>query len=77
MGLPAPAGGAEGAAKAVAEAVRAMNRRLGLPSGLAELGVIDAMFERVIDAAMADQTHKTNPRLATRDDYARMLEESM
>jgi len=26
---------------------------------------------------MADHTHKTNPRLATRDDYARMLEESM
>ncbi|MEO8312108.1 MAG: iron-containing alcohol dehydrogenase [Caldimonas sp.] len=69
--------GAGGAAEAVAEAIRAMNRRLGLPSGLAELGVGDAMYERIIDGAMADHTHKTNPRLATRDDYARMLEESM
>jgi len=65
------------AADDVAEAIRAMNRRLGLPSGLAALGVGDAMYQRIIDGAMADHTHKTNPRLATRDDYARMLEESM
>jgi len=69
--------GAGGVADAVAEAIRAMNQRLGLPSGLAALGVEDAMYERIIDGAMADHTHKTNPRLATRDDYARMLEESM
>jgi len=69
--------GAGGAADAVAGAIRAMNQRLGLPSGLAALGVDDAMYERIIDGAMADHTHKTNPRLATRDDYARMLEESM
>ena len=54
-----------------------MNRRLGLPSGLAELGVTSAMVERVITGALADHTHKTNPRLASRDDYARMLDESM
>ena len=35
------------------------------------------MFERIVDGAMADHCHKTNPRLATRDDYGRMLEESM
>ena len=70
-------GAALDAADAVAEAIRAMNRRLGLPSGLAALEVGDSMFERIIDGAMADHTHKTNPRLATRDDYARMLEESM
>jgi len=69
--------GAGGAADAVADAIRAMNQRLGLPSGLAALGVDDAMYERIIDGAMTDHTHKTNPRLATRDDYARMLEESM
>jgi 4-hydroxybutyrate dehydrogenase len=74
MAVPVGAGGAAGA---VADAIRAMNQRLGLPSGLAALGVDDAMYERIIDGAMADHTHKTNPRLATRDDYARMLEESM
>jgi alcohol dehydrogenase class IV len=65
------------AAETVAEAIRAMNARLGLPSGLAAMGVDRALYPRIIDGAMADHTHKTNPRLATRDDYARMLEESM
>jgi 4-hydroxybutyrate dehydrogenase len=64
-------------ADAVADAIRAMNRRLGLPSGLGALGVERGMVERIIDGAMADHTHKTNPRIATRDDYARMLEESI
>ena len=63
--------------EAVAEAIRAMNAALGLPSGLAAMGVTPGSFERVIDGAMADHCHKTNPRLATRDDYRAMLEASM
>jgi len=62
---------------AVADAIRAMNTRLGLPSGLAALGVTSAMYEKIVDGAMADHCHKTNPRLATRDDYIAMLEASM
>jgi alcohol dehydrogenase class IV len=57
----------------VAEAIRAMNARLGLPSGLASMGVTAADFERVIDGALADHCHKTNPRLASREDYRAML----
>jgi hypothetical protein len=64
-------------ADSVANAIHDMNRRLGLPPGLAALGVETPMFERIIAGALADHTHKTNPRLATGDDYARMLEESM
>ena len=59
------------------DAIRDMSARLGLPTGLAEVGVTPALFEKVIDGAMADHCHKTNPRLATRDDYRRMLEASM
>ncbi len=61
----------------VAEAIRTMNARLGLPSGLAAMGVAPDLFERVIDGAMADHCHKTNPRLASRDDYRAMLAASM
>ena len=61
----------------IAEAVREMNARLGLASGLAALGVTEDLFERVIDGAMVDHCHKTNPRLATRDDYREMLLASM
>ncbi|MDQ8000605.1 MAG: iron-containing alcohol dehydrogenase [Bordetella sp.] len=61
----------------IGEAIRDMNARLGLPKGLAEVGVTPAMFDSIIDGAMADHCHKTNPRLATRDDYREMLESSM
>ena len=65
------------ASEAIAQAITAMNQRLGLPSGLAAMGVKRADFERIIDGAMADHCHKTNPRLATRADYAAMLESSL
>ncbi|MBP5990696.1 MAG: iron-containing alcohol dehydrogenase [Piscinibacter sp.] len=61
----------------IAEAIRAMNARLGLPNGLRAMGVGADLFERIIDGAMADHCHKTNPRIATRDDYRQMLEDSM
>ena len=73
MGLP----GCDSQGNAVAEAVVAMGARLGLPSGLRAMGVTDDVFERVIDGAMADHCHKTNPRLATRDDYRQMLLDAM
>jgi alcohol dehydrogenase class IV len=61
----------------LAGAIRDMNARLNLPKGLAEVGVTASMFEKIIDGAMADHCHKTNPRLASREDYRRMLEASM
>ncbi len=61
----------------VADAITAMNARLGLPSGLKAMGVTEDLFDRVIDGAMADHCHKTNPRIATRDDYRAMLAAAM
>jgi 4-hydroxybutyrate dehydrogenase len=73
IGLPS----CDAAGTEVAEAIRELNVRLGLPAGLAAMGVTRDLFERVIDGAMLDHCHKTNPRLATRDDYREMLEASM
>ena len=58
-------------------ALRDMNARLGLPTGLAALGVKPAQFDAVIRGALADHCHQTNPRLATADDYRAMLQASM
>jgi alcohol dehydrogenase class IV len=70
-------GSCDAAGTELCEALRGLNARLGLPRGLAELGVTPAIFEQVIDGAMADHCHKTNPRLATRDDYRAMLAASL
>ncbi len=74
MGLPASS---RAPGDVVADAIRDKCARLGLPAGLAAMGVERNDFDRVIDGAMADHCHKTNPRLATREDYVRMLEDSM
>ena len=58
-------------------ALQDMCARLGLPSGLSALGVVRQQFDAVIDGALADHCHKTNPREASRDDYVAMLEASM
>jgi alcohol dehydrogenase class IV len=54
-----------------------MSARLGLPTGLAAMGVTESMFDDVIRGAMADHCHKTNPREASVQDYREMLLASM
>jgi 4-hydroxybutyrate dehydrogenase len=61
----------------IAKAIRDMNARLGLPKGLAEMGVERVAFGKIIEGALADHCHKTNPRIASSDDYEAMLEQSM
>ena len=61
----------------IPDAITAMNARLGLPSGLAALGVQRDWFDRIITGALADHCHKTNPRLASVEDYTKMLETSL
>ena len=61
----------------MAEAIKNMNARLGLPTGLAAMGVTENMFDAIISGAMADHCHKTNPRIATPEDYRTMLLQAM
>jgi 4-hydroxybutyrate dehydrogenase len=61
----------------VIPALQDMVHRLGLPKGLHEMGVTTNLYEKIIDGAMVDHCHKMNPRIATREEYAGMLEESM
>ena len=58
-------------------AIKDMSARLGLPSGLAEMGVQRDWFDRIIDGALADHCHKTNPRIASRQEYEQLLASSM
>jgi alcohol dehydrogenase class IV len=64
-------------AKTLGDAIKHMNATLGLPSGLAAMGVIEAQFDEIIKGALADHSHKTNPRDASVADYRAMLQASM
>ncbi len=57
----------------LADAIRALNARLGLPPGLAAMGIGRDTYDYVADNALKDHCHGTNPRAATREDYLRML----
>jgi len=71
--------GAMGLASAgdIPDAIRDMNARLGLPTGLGAMGVQQDWFDRIVTGALADHCHKTNPREATADEYREMLAASL
>lgn len=60
----------------VVPALRAMTKRLGLPETLSAMGVDQALFDRVIEGALKDHCHKTNPKVASAEDYRAMLNAS-
>jgi 4-hydroxybutyrate dehydrogenase len=57
----------------LAAAIDDLNRRLELPARLRTLGFTESMVPGVVEKALADHSHATNPRIATRDDYIELL----
>jgi 4-hydroxybutyrate dehydrogenase len=68
-GLPADAN--------LADEVAALNKRLGLPATLREMGVDDDMIEPLIPHAVADHTTASNPRPLTAEDYRALFLETL
>jgi len=61
----------------LADCLEALNASFALPTGLASMGVTRLHFPWVIERALADHSHPTNPRAATALDYQSILEAAM
>jgi alcohol dehydrogenase class IV len=61
----------------LAEAVAGLNARLGLPAGLAEMGLPERLIPDLAAAATKDHCAETNPRQASASDYEALFREAM
>jgi alcohol dehydrogenase class IV len=69
MGLPA---GTD-----LAKEIEGLNRTLGIPKGLASMGLERDVLPLIVERALADHSHATNPRAAAAADYTAMLDAVM
>lgn len=61
----------------LAEFIGRLNLRLGMPQGLAALGVPTQILPTVAAAALADHSTATNPRPVTEDDFRQLLSDAL
>jgi alcohol dehydrogenase class IV len=71
------AGSDEAVGDALADHVRALTARLGLPTRLSEAGVPEDGVPALVEGAMGDGTTLLNPREPTEDDYAELYRRAL
>lgn len=69
MGLP---DGAD-----IAREIEKMNEKIGMPKGLAAMGVTEDMIDELVPHAVADLSTRTNPKPVTASDFARLFREAL
>ena len=72
LGLPEREGNASG----VANAVAALNERLGIPKGLSAMGLKQEVVEAIADGALGDHCRLSTPRQPTKAEYVQLIEQS-
>ena len=62
---------------AAVEAIRALSKRVGIPCGFRELGIVEADIENWLDKALADPCLPCNPRTPTREEVRELYLKAM
>lgn len=57
--------------------IRSLNRDIGIPAGLAEVGVTDEHFDQMADDAMKSGNIAVNPRTTTKEDVLKLYQEAL
>ncbi len=65
------------AADRAIEAVADLNRRIGIPEKLSDVGVTEAHLDELTEKAFLDGCHQTNPRPCTREDLLALYREAL
>jgi alcohol dehydrogenase class IV len=76
MGVDAPGGG-EAVGRALADHVRELTSRLGLPQRLSEVGVPEEGIPALVEGAMGDGCTLVNPREPTEEDFAELYRRAL
>ncbi|MBV8764288.1 MAG: iron-containing alcohol dehydrogenase, partial [Hyphomicrobiales bacterium] len=61
----------------VATAIERLNREVGMPASLGQMGVERDLIEDLVAVALKDSAGATNPVRATEEDYRRLYEEAI
>ena len=79
MELPQSDGrpGQRGAGEAVVERLFALNKELGLPVRLRDVGVREEHLETLADLAIDDFAHPNNPKPVSREDFFKLYQEAL
>ena len=76
LGVETP-GDAEGIGTALADHVRGMSQRLGLPARLSEVGVPEEGIPQLAEDAMGEGSTLVNPREPTEEDFAELYRRAL
>ena len=61
----------------LANEIRKLNENIGIPSGLAEMGVTEDMIPELVTQSITDPSNLTTPRLPNEEEWEKLFLESM
>jgi len=61
----------------LADEIEKLNATIGLPEGLGEMGVTEAMIPQLVAHSMTDPSNATTPRLPTQEEWEKLFLEAM